>query len=190
MQLRIGIVGAHCVGKTTLALALTRALGCDMIGEQIRESVKRFELLGYYTPDQMTASEWYPHLMFDIFINQSQKEAHAKNGFISDRTTLDYYAYYDLLSCDAPEIKTIIRDLFLSRALRGYDVFLYLPITFPLSGDNYRNEDAIFQHEVDSAIQLLLKQHTNVETIQSHTLSDRIDEALEIINRYENTSCN
>lgn len=190
MQLRIGIVGAHCVGKTTLSQALSQALACNLIGEQIRESVKKFEPLGYHTPDQVAASEWYPHLMFDIFMNQSQKEASAENGFVSDRTTLDYYVYYDLLSRDAPEIKTIIRDLFLSQAKRRYDVLLYLPIMFPLSGDDYRNEDVIFQHEADSAIKLLLKQYPNTETIQSYTLADRLKEALGIINRYKNYSCN
>lgn len=185
MGFRIGIVGAQGVGKTTLAQALSSLLNCPLIEEQIRKSVDKFNVLGYRTPDQLVISKWYPHLMFDILINQVQMEHFAKDGFVSDRTTLDYYAYYDLLSNEPQIIRDIIEGLFLPRVKNSYDIIFYLPIAFPLVGDNYRNEDINFQRKVDRKIQKLLTQYTKVTTLHTYTLNDRLQEAITVIKAYE-----
>jgi deoxyadenosine/deoxycytidine kinase len=180
-MLRIGIVGAQSVGKTTLAESLSSTLGYVLIEEQIRESVKEFVPLGYSTPDQIANTKWYPHLMFDILLKQVQKEICAKNGFVSDRTTLDYYAYYELMSHDSYEVRKIIKDLFLPRFQNSYDIIFYLPISFPLISDHYRNEDTDLQKKVDFKIQEMLKLYKNSFRINATTLEDRTKEAVNII---------
>lgn len=181
MGMRIGIVGTQCVGKTTLAKDLSKEINSILIEEQIRVSNRKFSVLGYQTLDQIVASTWYSNFMFDILINQVQKEVSAKSGFVSDRTTLDYYAYYELLSCDSPEVQQIIKELFLPRLRDSYDLIFYLPITFELVNDGYRHMDYNLQHQADIRIQELLRSHQNVVPIHAYTPKERLDKALEMI---------
>lgn len=181
MGMRIGIVGAQSVGKTTLANDLARATNSTLIEEQIRISNKKFSLLGYQALDQLVASAWYSNFMFDILINQVQKEASAKSGFVSDRTTLDYYAYYELLSCDSPEVQQIIKELFLPRLRDSYDLIFYLPITFGIVNDGYRHLDYNLQRQADIRIQGLLRSYENVVLLRAYTPEERLDKALERI---------
>lgn len=181
MGMRIGIVGAQCVGKTTLAKDLSKAIDSTLIEEQIRVSDRKFSLLGYRTLDQIVASDWYSNFMFDILINQVQSEASAISGFVSDRTTLDYYAYYELLSSDPSEVQEIIKGLFLPRFRDSYDLIIYLPITFDLVNDGYRHMDYTLQHQADVRIQELLRPYQNVITIHAYTPEERLDKILEMI---------
>lgn len=181
MGMRIGIAGAQCVGITTLAKDLSEAINSILVEEQIRISNAQFALLGYQTLDQLVTSAWYSNFMFDILVNQVQKETSAKSGFVSDRTTLDYYAYYELLSSDPPEIQKIIKGLFLPHFRDSYDLIFYLPITFELVDDGYRHMDYALQRQADVRIQELLRPYQNAVTIHAYTPEERLDRALEMI---------
>lgn len=184
MGMRIGIVGAQSVGKTTLANDLVQATNSTLIEEQIRISNDKFSLLGYQALDQIVASAWYSNFMFDILINQVQKEVLAKRGFVSDRTTLDYYAYYELLSNDPPEVQKIIKGLFLPRFQDSYDLIYYLPITFDLVNDGYRHMDHKLQCQADARLQTLLKPYPNVVAIHAHSPEERLDKAVKILKMF------
>ena len=169
------------LGHIVSANDLSRATNLTLIEEQIRISNKKFSLLGYRTLNQVVASPWYANFMFDILISQVQEEASAKNGFVADRTTLDYYAYYVLLSNDPPKIQEIIKDLFLPRFQNSYDLIYYLPITFDLVDDGYRQTNCTFQRQADAELKMLLKPYPNVIEICAHTQKERLDMALKML---------
>lgn len=187
MNLRIGIVGSHSVGKTTLARELAKRLDTVLIEEQIRVSTEKFAPFGFKSLAQITTSTWYPHFMFNILIDQVQQESSAQNGFVSDRTTLDYYAYYELLSHDPPETREIIKNLFLLRFQASYDLILYLPIAFEIINDGYRSMDDEQRHLADTRIQELLKPFQNVAALYEKTPEGRVQEAIGIVQSYQDT---
>ena len=181
MGIRIGIVGSQGVGKSTLAKDLSEEINYTLIEEQIRVSSKKFSSLGYQTLDQIVTSSWYSNFMFDILINQVTKESAVQSGFVSDRTTLDYYAYYELLSSDPSTVQEIIKNLYLPRFRDSYDLIIYLPIMFELVDDNYRHMNSALQREADIRIQGLLKPYHNVATIHADTPEERLSKALKLI---------
>ena len=125
--------------------------------------------------------------MFDILIDQVWRESSAQNGFVSDRTTLDYYAYYELLSHDPPKTQEIIKNLLLPRVQASYDLILYLPIAFDIISDGYRSMSNEQRQLADIRIQELLKLFQNVVTLYERTPEGRVQEALKIIQSYQNT---
>lgn len=183
--MKIGIVGSQGVGKTTLSQMLAKKLKVPLIEEQIRKSIEMFGILGYNTPDEMVGSNWYSHLVFDIFKRQLYAENTANGRFISDRTTLDYFAYYELLTNDEQFFIDIFRNLFLGYYQKNYDLLIYVPIMFPIPEDNYRNTNETFRLKVDQHLQSLLNLNNNVYKIKSLTLNDRINEIINLLEKYK-----
>jgi len=178
---KIGIIGSQGVGKTTLAATMAEELDIYFIEEQIREVVKRYNPLGYKTPDDLVGSMWYPHMMLDIYEQQLEKELSAKDGFVSDRTTLDYYAYYKVLNCDSSVVTDLFEKAFLRHYKNHYDLVIFVPIAFPVLNDNYRNTDETFRLRMDTHLRDIMYLNQNVYILNGNTLSERVEEVKKLI---------
>ena len=78
--MKIGIMGTHCAGKTTLAKALSRELNLPLVAEVAAK-----------VPKEKRSSIG---TQIDIMFNQVKSELPYAQ-FVSDRTVYDNWAYYD-----------------------------------------------------------------------------------------------
>jgi len=188
--LRIGIVGTHSTGKTTLARCLVEKLNNEgqrvlLIKEQVRSvaadlSIQNVEEVARRGP------KWFSLFQWEILRRQINSEQYAvKNGysFVSDRTTLDNLAYYMLgNSGDSKAVRKMYEGIALKNMKRGYDLILYLPPVIPLEGDGFRQTDEEFRDKIDRAIRRLIALHgIDCYTVKSIALNERVKEVLEAI---------
>jgi len=178
--MRIGFIGAQSVGKTTLANLLAEETGFTLIREQIRISVKAFNALGFSTPDELANSTWYPHMMLEVYRRQLRCELQSHAGFVSDRTTLDYFGYYELLNSDEDFLVNLFRKSFIDHYRANYDLVIYIPIMFPAVDDNYRNINEDFRKKVDSKLRSLMGENKNVHVLKSLDLMERLKEVVQL----------
>jgi hypothetical protein len=178
---KIGLVGAHCVGKSTLSMAISKRLKLPIIEEQMRCSQEQFAHIGYPTLDSIIDTLWYPHFVFDLILRQVKCECKVGESFVSDRTILDYYIYYCQLSTAPETEKEILRSYVFKHYYNVYDTIVYIPITFPMVGDDYRNTDSEFRDIMDKAIFESAKHHKDFFILSSKTVDDRVDEVLNYV---------
>lgn len=179
--MRIGVVGTHGVGKSTLVNALSKMHNIPAIDEQIRLTVNKYNTLGYNTPDEMVGSTWYNDMVLDTMISQINLEKQYGNSFVSDRTLLDYYIYCSRLSKDADSILILMKAAIIDYYCKNYDLILYVPILFDLIGDCYRNTDVSFQKQIDNDFRMHLNYNKNVYIIQETNFDRRLQECTNII---------
>jgi len=181
--MKIGIVGSHCVGKTTLAKALSQHLSLPLIEEQLRSSQRQFLEIGYPTLNSIINTMWYPHFVFDLIRRQIECEDKESDSFISDRTVMDYYIYYQHLSTAPVSQKEILKSVVSDRFSKQYDNIIYLPIAFPIVGDGYRDTDSDFREQMDVHILEATKHHEGFFALNAQTVNDRVAETLNFLKR-------
>ena len=198
--MRIAFIGAHSVGKSTLARALSKDLDLpqiDSIASNVWESVSTLDVLDdtLVTKDIRTSTSTFVHfqnavLAQHIFAEEYHNEKF--NGFVSARTVYDHYAY--LLAMDLHE-----DELFESnyskvelrhRMKHFYDFVFYVPIEFEISAQ--RGVGAM-EHQllIDKVIHNLLISLDGAYTILSGTVDERLSAARDKISNggdYEKTS--
>jgi nicotinamide riboside kinase len=182
--MRIGIIGAHGVGKTTIAKYISQKYNVTLITEQIRYAVRMFSALNYKTPDEMVGTEWYTHMVIETLKRQINNEKNNQNGFVSDRTLLDYYIYYECLNKDEDWIITFLKNNIIEYYRNKYDLVIYIPIMIPLACDGYRNTDDIFRKKIDKNINNYLFENKNVYCMTEADKDCRFLELTNIINPY------
>ncbi len=154
--MRIAVAGAHGVGKTTLARALSKELGLPMIEEVVRGVAKKS---GYKTTAQIRDASQEDRLKFqeDVLQEQIDTETRFGNDFVSDRSAFDMVAYAILY--ELPDMDTQIMYLKALRHSEQYDWIVYCPI--PLGGsienDGFRLTDNFSQLAVNSYISGMLQ---------------------------------
>lgn len=190
--MRIGIVGTHSVGKTTLARCLVEKLNHEgqrvsFIKEQVRGVAAD---LNIQTAEEaaMKGAKWFSLFQWEILRRQINSERYAvKNGysFISDRTTLDVLAYYMAgKSEDSEMIKEAYKEIALENVRIGYDLILYLPPAIPLEDDGFRQVDEEFRYKIDQTIRRLIVVHeVDCYAVNSIALNERVKEAWGIIQK-------
>jgi nicotinamide riboside kinase len=70
--------------------------------------------------------------------------------------------------------------------ITGYDLVIYVPIMFPLEDDGLRNKGEEYRELVDGYIKEFLTWNKNVYTIKADGLENRINELIEVINKFKN----
>lgn len=178
-MLHFGIIGAQGVGKTTLANKIKEVFKIPLIQEQMRDSVNAFSLFGFDSLEQIIDSSWYTHFVVDLIKRQLEQEEQHVGHFISDRTVLDYYLYYETLSNDSTTLKDMIKNFAIEHFKRRYDMIIYIPIMFPLKTDGFRNVDIDFQRDMDWKFQKVLQYAKKVYVIEGYNLEDRLNELRE-----------
>lgn len=173
--MKIAIVGAHGVGKTTLARELSKALNYSILPDTASEALKKGFTVNEDTP---------PENQLWILCKQIEYERALLDNFVADKTLFDNIVYARQIFED-PHLLTVIEDVV--KKLAEYDLYLYLPIEIPLVADG-RSIDPVFQKRIDDEYISLL----NVLDIKFHeirgTIPERISKALKIIYSQSNTS--
>lgn len=179
--MRIGIIGAHYVGKTTLARKLSDSFGWPIINEQMRYVLQKYKSISFTDLESIKKSTWYHEYVFDLICAQIDEENKYEDSFISDRTVLDYYIYFTSLARKDSGAERIIKTYVHRHTKNNYDVLLYIPIRFELNGDKLRNEDTEFRNKIDKVYREISKGYDNIYTINAFDIEDRVIEAQNII---------
>jgi hypothetical protein len=118
----------------------------------------------------------------DILRTQINEENKYLN-FISDRTTLDNFVYYEYNTADCVEIVNTYKTLAINHYINGYDYIIYVPIMFGIEDDGERNTDIKYQKDIDESVKKYLSLNKNVLTLKTLDIEDRIKEVMEFINK-------
>lgn len=154
--MKIAISGAHGVGKTTLAGKLAKALALPQIEEVVRSVARDF---GFRTTGQIQKSGLLDKCLFQntLFVRQAVTEMQFKNGFVSDRSMLDFVAYCYLYNLPDHYVEILQKEAL--RHSEFYDLLVYCPIPdVVLENDGFRLTDKDSQKVVDAAIRGLLNE--------------------------------
>ena len=145
---RIGFIGAHGVGKTTLVEAVAGFLGVPVITERVREVARSWGL----TPATIPAERVGQFQWWVLRAQVAAESALQEQGFVSDRSTLDNMAYYVALVDSSDEDLEAYARLAFSR-LAQYDMLILIPPMFPLPQDDpERHPDPAFQTVIHETI--------------------------------------
>lgn len=178
--MKIGLIGSHSTGKTSLAHSLIgrlRELGYNAI--MIEESVRLCPLpSGSENRNSLEAQAW-------IILNQITRELEAQNYkiLVCDRTVIDNYAYFRW-------VEKRLKDKLLSDMIinvvkswsKTYDWIFKLPVLTKPVGDGFRSTTYSWQIEIDKYIDDVLED-LKITSFKVKSLSnkDRVNEILEHI---------
>lgn len=142
--MKIAIIGAQGVGKTTIANDLSAVTGIYVLPEVAREMIAEG-----FTLDKGATEEFEREMLF----RQTTLEGVFDEDFIADRSILDILAYCSILFEDNDELLNQIND---ALAEAQYDVVFYLAPEFPIEDDGVRSTDVEFQEQIDTIIKRIL----------------------------------
>jgi len=149
--MRLTICGAHGVGKTTLAKALSERLGLPLIPEVARDlQAEGFPILS--ETDLPTLETQFAIFGKMLYLEQLYAR---RGGFVSDRSLLDNVAYFRLVE-SADWVWDPLVSFAREYAKHSYDLIVYVPIEFDLKGDGVRSTDREIQRFIDGVIRVLL----------------------------------
>ena len=151
----IGICGAPCVGKTTLAHKLTARLAAAGAPAALLPEVARILAeRGVAIDKDMREAD------YDAFLaGYRERDSDASGLAVADRTPVDHYSYLAANANAAPEMLERHHAAVLEDITR-YRLLLYLPIEFPLRADGFRVTDPAYQQRLDEEIRKLLDEVT------------------------------
>jgi len=104
-------------------------------------------------------------------------------NFISDRTTLDNFVYYEHNTADCVEVVNTYKNLAINHYITGYDYIIYVPIMFEMELDGERNTDVKYQKVIDEKVKSYFNLNKNVLILTTLDIEDRIKEVMEFINK-------
>lgn len=146
-SVRIGLVGAQGVGKTSLASKLATTIDIPLI-EQVSRTVKG---LGFKINKNSDIKS-----QIAIWLGQLHEQLSYTN-FITDRTLLDHFAYLSWLD----KHNDLGIDKYIVRALGNitsgimyeqYSTIFYLPICWQPKVNGIRSTDKRYQKEIDEIL--------------------------------------
>lgn len=177
--LKIGLMGSHDTGKTTLGFTIcgklkTRHYNVDFVAEVAR-----------HIPVQLTLNEGTNFdAQYWILNEQINEEILAKlkgaNMIVTDRTVVDNYAY--AYRAALPHIKQVLKeDLKVMEVkcrhwVQTYDFLFYVAIPDKnVENDGFRATDKQFQLEIDKCVrQIIIDWNLKVVNLEG-TNDERID---------------
>src|SRR5688572_19066707 len=98
---RIAISGSAGVGKSTLARCLAERLGVPYIGEGMREYLERTG-----TNLHALGAEGVRRVVLALWEERKAAEEDARDGFVADRSSYDFGAFWLYYHFAAPEPDT------------------------------------------------------------------------------------
>ena len=140
---KIGFIGTHGVGKTTLCYGLAARLKArDVVLEIVHEVARRCPL-PINEATSSAAQSWILHTQ----IADELAAAARHPVVICDRSVLDNYVYLLLAGGRATALDELVRFW-----LATYDRLVYVPIVDEPRADGMRSTDAGFQRAVDERV--------------------------------------
>lgn len=184
--MKICITGSHSTGKTTLINSYVNQhseLGFHVINEKAREVIAKGYKLGkdatidtylFYINEQLKAEIESDKLKYDFLF--------------SDRSIIDGAAHPKVNNHIAGKVfPTYFIEMFeniLHFQKTFFDIYIYLPIEFPMQPDEVRPNDELYRQEIDNEILRLLRKHIpNFHTV-SGTVAQRTGQLIEIIREH------
>lgn len=163
---RIALSGSAGTGKTTLGRRLARELGVPFIDEIMRKKLESgFDFHG------MTPSDWRA-FMREQWDEQRALEDAASSGFVADRSSLDYAAFflhYDLhVDADAEPWLTAM-----AAESERYDRILLFPWgALPLVDDGVRTTNRYTQLRFQAILEGLVERYAKTRVMRVPPIAD------------------
>ena len=120
---KIAIVGAHGVGKTTLANALSKQFNCPLIPD--------FAAAAYHQNFRVNEQTTIEN-QFWMLASQIEYERKQTTGYIADKSILDNIIYSQFLFGDLRAL-SLIEEIVMSNL--NYTDYIYIPIEFGIESD-------------------------------------------------------
>ncbi len=146
--MKIGFIGSHGVGKTTLCFDLAARLKRLDLAVDLVKEVARSCPLPINRDTTIEAQAWILH-------TQVARELVAQQQYavvICDRSVLDNYAYLVHAAGRRPEYEEFVRSW-----VGSYDALFKVPILAPPTFDGTRDVSDAFQRAIDGAIDDLVE---------------------------------
>jgi deoxyadenosine/deoxycytidine kinase len=145
---KIAFCGSHGTGKSTLLKGVSKNLNIPVLNNTIRMFYKN---IGIDDFDKLPANI-RTQCQLNLLLNQIEREdSEGKNGFITDRSVLDYIGYMAVSSDMGGGVRGIYEQLIKSR-LQNYTHFIYIPVEFEATKEHLR-ADPKSQNIVAEAIE-------------------------------------
>ena len=157
---RIAITGSHGVGKTTLCHCIMQHYKPQKKVEANLFLARNLISHGYPLNKEATSESYIQYIIAQLSAEQSHIGCDI---FISDRTLLDPLAYETVNAIyEQSSVPRSIRDLLLHVWLmekEQYDLFVFVPIEFPMPFDNVRPKDELYRLRVEQEILYYLNKY-------------------------------
>jgi thymidylate kinase len=147
-KIKLGFIGTHGVGKTTLCYDVASVLKKEGVNVDVVKEVARHSPLPVNRQTSLEAQVW-------ILTTQVAEEIRSASRYdvvVCDRSVLDNYAYLVLACGEVPSLVP-----FIEHWLTTYDLLFKVPIVGLAAADGFRDTDAEFLHAVDRAVDRLLE---------------------------------
>jgi thymidylate kinase len=187
--LKIGLMGSHDTGKTTIGFTICGKLKTRHYNVEFVQEIAR------HIPSQLIVNKGTNFYTQYWILNQQINEEilailRGANMIVTDRTVVDNYAY--AFRASQSHIKQVSEDdLKIMEAkclhwVKTYDFLFYVPIPEKkMEDDGFRSTEKQFQLEIDDYIQQIVKDWgLNVVTLEG-TNDERIETMLNTLFKQE-----
>jgi nicotinamide riboside kinase len=177
--MRIAFSGSAGTGKSSLAQRGASELGLPLIGEGMREYLERAKVdlhqLGH---------EGMRDLVYRLWEERKEAEARAQNGFVADRSSFDFAAFWLYYHYAQENPQT---EILFSEALSEdrYEQIWLLPWSrIPLTADGVRTPDRYVQLHLHLLVEGLLQQRgRRWRRLEAVGLEARVQEVLQLLGK-------
>jgi alpha-ribazole phosphatase/probable phosphoglycerate mutase len=169
---RVALAGSAGTGKTTLGRRLAAELGVPYIDELMR---RRLE--GGLRLDGLSRDAWRA-LVRDLWREQVALQAEAREGFVADRSSLDYAAFWLHYGLHEDAVETSAFFAEMAAASAELDAIVLFPWgVLPLVADGVRTPDPWTQLSFQGVLEGVLRRHARtsvLELLPSSDLEERL----------------
>lgn len=196
--MNLAISGTYSSGKTTTSIALSHLVGIPRTHAKTMR-----EILPEALPGKRLEDCTIPELVQLVMRRYAERIVHENNlfnGFISDGSSIHEWVYGkvrvmvgtthpdDLIEVREPSSEMLFFEevidnmgaVMKQHAKRTYDVFIHLPIEFPLVADGHRPVSERFRRLCDEFLLDTLRDHSIPYYIVGGSIRERLDRITEI----------